>query len=216
MAEKPNLQSGQSLIETILATFMLTTALITGLSLAIYALSASATAQNSLIATNLAREGIEAIRMMRDSNWLAGDAAGGSFGLQSCAAFPLNGKYCYPLVFDGPTYDLNPGNDYASFSRGIFYNINTKLFEFATNYTLYLQSDGTYTPTPNGNSQFSRKLALAYITDGEYSIHYPALSVKSVVGWQGRNCPEMTDGDPENTTCKVIVEERLTNWKDYK
>lgn len=195
---------------------MLSTALVTGLGLAIYALTASATSQNQLIAVNLAREGIDVVRMMRDSNWLAGDVAGGTWDLQVCPGAPLDGKVCYPRVYDGPTYDLNPTDSYQTYSTGISYTPASRSFSFTAGYLLYLQADGTYSPTPNGASNFSRKLVLSYITTGAYSAQYPALAVKSIVGWRAKNCSEMTDNDPETTNCKVVVEERLTNWKDYK
>lgn len=210
-----NKQSGQTLIETLLATFILTTSLVAGLSLAIYALTASAVSKNQVIATNLAREGIEAIRMMRDSNWLAGDVAGGAYGLQSCAGAPLNGSFCYPNVFIGPTYNFNNLNN-GSF--GVSFDSSNRTWVFVGDFYLFSQSDGSYSRNSNGPWNFSRKITFTYLTSGDYSVTYPALSVKSIVGWVGKNCTEMNplNGDPEGTNCKVIVEEHLTNWKNYK
>src|SRR6267154_1116516 len=99
--KKYKFSEGQTLIETIVAIFVLTMGLTTALGLAIYVFSNSNRFLNEIVASNLAREGVDAVRMMRDSNWLAGDAAGGSFGLQSC---PDISAQCYPNDFIGPTY----------------------------------------------------------------------------------------------------------------
>ena len=196
---------------------MLSTALVTGLSLAIYALTASATSQNQLIATNLAREGIEVARMMRDSNWLAGDVAGGSWDLQSCPGSPLNGSYCYPNVFTGPAFNFNNGNP-GEFD--LSYDSVSRAWSWQNDFFLYLQPDGSYSHNSTGSQNwlYSRKIKLSYLTSGNYSAAYPALVITSIVGWKGRNCIPLAEGngDPENTNCKVTVEERLTNWKDYK
>jgi Tfp pilus assembly protein PilV len=94
-------QSGQTLIETIAAIFILTMALTAGLGLTIYVLSHSKTTLDEIVATNLAREGIDVVKNMRDTNWLESDAkAVAPWDLQDCT---LNGKtvQCYPRVWEG-------------------------------------------------------------------------------------------------------------------
>ncbi|MBX4187287.1 MAG: hypothetical protein KW802_03480, partial [Candidatus Doudnabacteria bacterium] len=92
-------QSGQTLIETLGAIFILVTTLTVGLGLAIYTLSNSENSMREVVAINLARQGIEVVRMMRDSNWLDGDATNsGGFALATCA--DINAS-CYPRVFTG-------------------------------------------------------------------------------------------------------------------
>src|SRR5438128_2018744 len=98
---------------------MLTMALTTGLGLAVYALSSAAVSKNSIIASNLAREGVEVVRMMRDSNWLAGEASSDpTFRLQACA--DLGNRLCYPKVLQGPTYVLSAGSFRANFDTTNF------------------------------------------------------------------------------------------------
>ncbi len=63
-------QNGQTLIETLVAVFMLVMGVSAALGLAIYALSTSTGITKQIIATGLAREGIEAVKDMRDTNWL--------------------------------------------------------------------------------------------------------------------------------------------------
>lgn len=211
---KKSLQQGQSLVETIVAIFVLTTAITAGLGVGIFAFSAASTSQSEVLAANLAREGVEAVRMMRDSNWLAGDAAGGASDLQVCADLPVNKQNCFPQGFTGPTYNIGtPGSYIAAYNNS---SNAWSLSAGGNNYNLYLQSDGSFTHTPNGTSLYSRKIVISTNTAAPYTAQNPELIVQSIVGWVGKKCTAMTNQDPSTTNCKITVEERLTNWKDYK
>lgn len=61
---------GQTLIETLVAIFILVMGVTAAVGLAIYALNSSSSITKQIIATGLAREGIEAVKNMRDVNWL--------------------------------------------------------------------------------------------------------------------------------------------------
>lgn len=61
---------GQTIIETMSAIFILIMGVTSALGLAIYANSSSTMITKQIIATGLAREGVEAIKNMRDTNWL--------------------------------------------------------------------------------------------------------------------------------------------------
>lgn len=87
---------GQSLIEAIVALGIISTAISSALSLAVSSLSAEKDSGAAVTAGNLAREGIEVVRMIRDSNWLAGNAW--DAGLTS----GISGSYDYTAV---PTID---------------------------------------------------------------------------------------------------------------
>jgi type II secretory pathway pseudopilin PulG len=119
---KPNPQSGQTMIETITALFILSMALVAGLSLAIYAATQSTNNRDEVIATNLAREGLEAVRMMRDSNWLAAEDSGAVDDLYTTnggctySADPTQNRPCYPEAFDEP-YDIE------STATGVHYRL---------------------------------------------------------------------------------------------
>lgn len=65
-----NPEIGQTLIETLAALFILTMGVSAATGLAVYAFSASSNINKQIIATGIAREGIEAVRNMRDTNWL--------------------------------------------------------------------------------------------------------------------------------------------------
>lgn len=216
----PTAQSGQSLIETILAIFILTTTLTAGLGLTIYAFSSSTTSQNEIVASNLAREGVEAVRMMRDSNWLAGDVKGGAWDLQACA--DIGSRLCYPNAYLGVTgynsYVLNAGNQRASFNSGT----SAWLLDNTAAYDLYLQAGGSYTPTTNAAIPvFARMINISFNTAAPYTAQNSneEMIVKSVVAWRGKNCTSFATNQDLlalSTPCKVVVEEHMTNWKDYK
>lgn len=62
--------TGQTLVETVAAVFILAMGISSALGLAIYANSTSTSITKQIIATGLAREGVEAVKNMRDTNWL--------------------------------------------------------------------------------------------------------------------------------------------------
>lgn len=66
--------AGFTLIEGIIAIAIISTALIVGLSLAYSNLTAAQNNSDRIIAANLAREGLEVMRNIRDSNWLRREA----------------------------------------------------------------------------------------------------------------------------------------------
>lgn len=211
-------QSGQSLIETIVAIFILTSALTAGLGLTIYAFSSTTTSQNQIIASNLAREGIEVVRMMRDSNWLASDVSGDpTFNLQSCA--DISGRLCYPKTYSGPAYAIPTGNFRMTFDT----TTNAWFTDASANYDLYFTSgNGTYSWTPNSSIPiFARMINVTLNSAAPYTNQNSnqQMIVKSVVAWRGKNCPDFLTSQDLLTLashCKVIVEEHMTNWKDYK
>ncbi len=228
-----NFQSGQSLIETIVAIFILVSALSAGLGMAIFALNASDSDERTIIAMNLAREGLDVARMMRDSNWLATGAASGP---QSCS--DLGGQACYPAAFSGPTYDLHLSNGGTNNNQWRFrFNSATRTWSqdaspgASRNFLLCLQNDGTYQHNDPGGSgipcaasNWARRIVLTVRQGTAFGYSSSDLDnaeviVQSIVQWSGKRCAALTTNLTPNTTagpCKVIVEERLTNWKDYR
>lgn len=64
---------GQSMVEAAVALGIVVTAVTSALTLVTSAVKAEKESEFAIIGGNLAREGIEAVRAIRDSNWLAGD-----------------------------------------------------------------------------------------------------------------------------------------------
>lgn len=208
------------MIETIVAIFIMVTALSAGTGLAIYALSSSETAKNQTIAGNLAREGVEAVRIVRDSNWLAQTA---TFS-PNCADI---GKPCYPNAFQNITA-FNPVTDNTRY-RALF-DPTTRTWSLGTaataaDFSLCQQSNGTFLHNNNGlgvacnNGKFARRVIIKVgSTASPYSAQNPDLIVESIVEWTGKRCPTTLPVIPNENSgqCKLILQDRLTNWKDYK
>jgi len=67
-----NLRRGQGLLEAILAIGMILVGLGAILTFTLKNIAAAADSGQRIVAANLAREGIDVVRAIRDSNWLAG------------------------------------------------------------------------------------------------------------------------------------------------
>ncbi|MCK4453842.1 prepilin-type N-terminal cleavage/methylation domain-containing protein [Candidatus Parcubacteria bacterium] len=65
------LKKGFSLLEVLVAITVITVGLVGIVGLIVYNISISRVSSNKVIAVNLAQEGIEAVKNIRDSNWLA-------------------------------------------------------------------------------------------------------------------------------------------------
>lgn len=127
---------GQTLMETILAIGLLTTVVIGCLGLGIYSVRIGRFSQNQLIAANLAREGLEYVRNVRDTNWLKGQAW--DTNLSGCAT----SNWC-TLSFNAA------GNTWTKTALGAGVTVDTcasdacELKIDPAYYTYYLTSGGT-------------------------------------------------------------------------
>src|SRR5262245_35142172 len=64
---------GQSFIEAMVALTIIITSISSALALVQSSITASRVGGSQIIAANLAREGIEVVRSLRDGNWLSGN-----------------------------------------------------------------------------------------------------------------------------------------------
>ena len=204
-------QSGQSLIETIMAIFILTTGLSSGLALAVFSFGAASDISEKIVATGLAREGVEGVRRRRDSNWIAGS-------LGSCSGLGT-GQQCYSTWL---TQSYNITGSTGGIAERLVFNPTTNgpkwNLDFGTDYRLYQQLDGGLNHSSAGTqTHFFRKITLIYYsTSFPYDATSPLVLVRSAVWWHGKRCAAITDlTDPSQTNCKIITEEYLTNWRTY-
>jgi prepilin-type N-terminal cleavage/methylation domain-containing protein len=72
---------GFTLVETMISLVLLTIALGPALFLATNSINDSKRLENNLIAANLAQEGVEVVRAMRDTNWFNGDSFDNGLGV---------------------------------------------------------------------------------------------------------------------------------------
>lgn len=66
----PRLRGAETLVEVVMAIFVVALGSATATSLIVSAVQSNAFSRDNLIALNLAVEGVEAVRNIRDSNWL--------------------------------------------------------------------------------------------------------------------------------------------------
>lgn len=232
-----NMETGQTLIETMVAALVLVMGISAAVGLAIYGLRATSSISNQLIAVGLAREGMEAVKNMRDTNWLQLPMS------DTCYDFYLDDYIanCYPEwllgadVAYGQGYGYNINPDSGENTYIIRFNSNTDNGQNywqlipSTNFGLDFESEssdhGFYTtnidkagtPVGSATSNFARAITLQAENSFEPFDKIdlgPRLRVRVDVWWRDRNC-ELTPNPPTASGCKVTLETYLTNWKNY-
>lgn len=213
-------QSGQTLVETVVAIFILITGLVSAVSLAIYSFQSTDTSTKQIVATGLAREGSEAIKNIRDSNWLdeetVDDCDNGEWNLGV-------GQKCYRR-WQGTGSDQligNPAGGPAYYA--VNFNPSTRDWVITRSpgtYALnYDATSGRYMPAIGGatgsRSIYSRRVSIEEMVSGTYTAKNPLLKVTTIVWWFDRRCPATTDPNTLPNSCKVVLETSLTNWKNY-
>ncbi|MDX9892820.1 MAG: hypothetical protein RB292_00195 [Patescibacteria group bacterium] len=107
---------GQSLLEVVFSIAILLMVVMAVLALTIGNISGQKESESQVIANNLAREAIEVIRNIRDSNWLAGRNwdEGLAAGSQAIVAFDRQAN-TWSLQFDTSNWDLyiSPQGSYS-------------------------------------------------------------------------------------------------------
>ncbi len=221
-------QQGQTLIETLVAAFILVMGIVAALGLASYSLSATSNIRQQTIAMGLAREGIEVVKNMRDTNWLRDTRS------SNCKDF-LSGQntaFCYKNWLTASNgYDLNPGGQPGSFINHFYLDYNSAATlpwslvpsndEFGLNLVVNTQTpsllyQASRTQATTGNSIFARRITIE--ADNSFapfndSTTGPRLKITSEVWWKAKGC-DMTIL-PVNSKCKVTLSTYLTNWRNF-
>lgn len=237
---RPN-ELGFTLIEGIVASGIISTALIVGLALAYSNLTASRANSDRIIAANLAREALEVVRNIRDSNWLRLEA-----NIDKDAVAADTQFYAWDDFFDcWPNYDTTtcvsstPGNYFdvvmtdPNFSN-TSYNYSLKLVTSVNRDTLTCIQDSSQLAC-----HVRRKGSLYYQSaagSDPFTPFYRRVILKPVC-WNGTD--EIVDFDAlspdmlcpttytrvgvlvtaevvwqrDNKTLNVQLKERLYNWR---
>ncbi len=227
-------QAGQTLIETLVAVFILVMGIVAALGLAIYALNASSNVTKQIVAIGLTREGIEAVKNMRDTNWLKLTIDNDCYDYVSGS----NVGKCYKSWLDkggnwnnnanDRGYRMDPGGSPASYRLGIYKDSSNKLWDFTQANNNWGLDNGTVinnssfqglfvpnTSQANGTSEFYRKITLTkQNSTGPYRDGLERLLVTVQVWWTDKKCPRSTDW-PGLGKCSIQLETYLTNWKNY-
>ncbi len=213
--------------------------IVSALGLAIYSLNASTGITKQIVAVGLAREGLEVVKNMRDTNWLRDPVETNCFDytkgqlIAHCYAQWLNPTLGYNL-------DLSPPADIKSYmltfsgDQSVPWSLDSNASNedatppaaslFALDYDAN-NTDGLYKPAADPNqptSEYFRKITIEYESSyfpyNDASGNYPLLIVTSQVWWKDRRCPVRAVAPNRNTAdvrCLVTLQTYLTNWKIY-
>ncbi len=116
-------QQGTTLIEAVVSTLILSIGIIPSFFMILVSNNLSASIRNNLIAANLAQEGIEVARAIRDANWFASDAfdtgfTDGDYTVEwnSTSLTPVTGTVPLLKVDNNGLYNYTNGTN-SAFSR---------------------------------------------------------------------------------------------------
>jgi len=214
-------QNGQTLVETMVAVFIMVMGITAALGLANYSLNASTSIRKQIIGIGLAREGIEAVKNARDTNWLQGQLSTNCFNYVDSST---TGK-CYrdwlgPVSGAGYTITVNTnlyiGFDATNPATNGYWTGGTGTNVWALNNSSD-PTHGLYQPSASssGSSGFYRKVLITPDTSGPFNTDNGArLLVTSQVWWTDKRCPASPDW-PGLNKCSVQLQTYLTNWKTY-
>lgn len=194
-------KKGQGLVEVIIALGIITTGIVGVLTLTYSSLSASETSIKQIIAANLAREGVEVVRSIRDSNWLSDDP---NWLAGLISGVDYNGTAQFDPSVTSWTIDLTLGD---------IYDVGTEL---------YRDVNGVYTHDNSGiYSGYRRFLDMSLIC-GQQNNH-TAIRLEST----GSTCPGGYDIIGLKVVSEVVwqeksgdksflVEENIYDWHDAR
>lgn len=186
---------GQGLLETIIALGIITSGLVGMLSLTVSNQTAGGEASDRLIATYLAREGVEIARQMRDNNWLN------------------------RLPWD---QDLESGLDYTAVtlwdSAANIWTLDFTPEDIAHAYTRVWRGGGLYFQSTQGSPPG------ATLTFYRRLLQLDEICQDKTVTTSGSACPgpnpkigiraqSIVEWDTKGNTHQLVMEERLFNWR---
>ncbi len=233
-------QQGQTLIETMVAIFIMVMGIVSALGLALYSLNASTGITKQIVAVGLAREGLEVVKNMRDTNWLKEPISTSCYNLEAgdktgrCYAGWLNAEKGFDFALSAPS-DVKSYAINFDATAPLTWNLVEKgsnedsSSPSASLFALDYDSDainGFYQPSSNlsgSTSEYFRKVTLEYHSASfpyDDSLNsYPLIIVTSQVWWNDRRCPVRAKAPNRNDTadvrCLVTLQTYLTNWKTF-
>ncbi len=191
--------SGQTLIETLMGLFVVTIGVVSSVTLFVASTRASGDTEDRTIAINLAREGIEMIRGIRDDNWLVLDAepntinwdkdldTGGSDSTSTLIYNPLTRQWSLDLTANDFNTSCSGG---AFFCADIYQDSNDR----------YLQFEDGDTPDPADTKTKYQRL----ITINNICAQGSGINIKT----GGQNCPAAYE--QRKIGLQIVVE---VQWK---
>ncbi len=147
-------QRGESLLEVIIAVSILATIMVSVFSLLIRGASTNVNVTNRVVAINVAREGMEAVRNIRDTNWLkySGDRRAKWLCLDSEGNDACEGNLKSLIEPNNYTVDFSQIDKRYYLARQLETVLSDKdTLPANENYRLYLGADGRFTHTAGGD-----------------------------------------------------------------
>lgn len=210
---------------------MLVTAISAALGLVNYSLALTTNITKQMVGLGLAREGVESVRNMRDTNWLVGDLSldCGTTNLDPCYKTWLDGpaNKDYNLTFTGSGYFVL-STDPSSEIDDPYWDLQFTGSPSAPANKLCLSEDvtfgGFYVPADSlgdcGSGQIESDYYRQILLVPETPIGYtdvdlgPRLKVMVRVWWDDRRC-SAGPTFPGVGVCGLELVTYLTNWKNY-
>lgn len=207
-----SLSSGQGLLETIVAIGIILSGLIGVVGLTVSNLAVGSETQSRLQAANLAREGIEAARAIRDGAWLQG----ATVPWYDCS--PLDGLSC--LSYTNTTGDITavPVLDPVSFQWTMYFTPN----DFNQDATLiYRDQNSIYrqaavTPIASASATTFRRLLELYPICRNQAANQESSSATTCGGGTvqvGVRVVAKVQWEERNNTHDLVLEDFLYNWR---
>lgn len=202
-------QAGQTLIETLVAIFILVTGVTSALGLAVYALSTSTGIVKQIVATGLAREGLEAVKHMRDTNWLQQSPLNGTPINTDCYNYidGTNTAWCYKNWLgqssgQPPFFCLDPTNNAGNC------NGSGDTGNYFLNFDMTLADDiGYWTLYPQRNPNTDKKFGLLFDKTNNNSQGFYN------TGAAGVDCANNVSGISEY--CRKVIVSKITNIQPF-
>lgn len=202
------LEQGQTLVETMVAIFILVMGITAALGLAIYSLNATSLVNKQIVGMGLAREGMEAVKNMRDTNWLQSGQFDGSCN-------------CY-LDWESSYYNIKPNGSqtYVLNSHPTalpYWSLTQESSNFRLSYDSTVASGKYYFPNSIGGTagDYYRRITLTENSSAPYNATSPRLDVITDVWWNDKKCPSAPTYEQSKTSCRIRLQTYLTNWKNY-
>jgi type II secretory pathway pseudopilin PulG len=206
----------QSLVETIVAVGIIMVGVVGTLTLAFSSVRAGTESEARVLAVNLAREGIEVVKNIRDSNWLKIEE--GNFSATCADEGPCwdqfthggpdnTNDYTCIAIFNGQTWSLNCDPD--NWGQNCNGHDCTQVFQYVDgNSTYFTQTAGAI------DEKYQATLYKRLIKTNEIcsddSIEEDGASCSVKIGIQIISEVRWFEGDKEKS---IILEDRIYNWK---
>lgn len=198
-------KSGFTLTEVMIGIMILTVAIVSATNLLVGLISTNQNNLTTLKAYYLAQEGLEAVRNIRDTNWLhnqewLGEESGGLWG----GSFEVDNSYAVNLEYGAfdQGVSFQSVDDIGTLSAVRPWSINIggegKIFKYSNGNDVYLASEGV-----GEDTGFKRTVAIKPYENEEGDVLDDYVLVEVKVEWElGSKSREL------------VLSGILTNWKD--